>query len=236
MPPIKRARSLGVPPSQPRSQGQTSTGTKRRRAQTTWSRVPRNPFPNRAIVKLKYCEGFNQNPSGVLRGRHLYSCNKLYDPNTTGIGHQPLGYDQYAQLYDMYWVKQAWIKVSWAAPNNEGASSHDSVVCALGMNSDNLADARSNAAFLEDQNTTQLLFHNSQGTCSLTKFYDQRKLFPTSDKDSCFGRTDGGTSPAEGTYFEICTIPNGADPGDYQIRVEIIYLAEFFERKDLQES
>lgn len=235
MPPIKRARSLGVPPSQPRSQGQTNTGPKRRRTQTAWARVPRNPFPNRAIVKLKYCEGFTMNPSASIRGRHLISCNRLYDPNTTGVGHQPLGYDTYASLYDMYHVRQSWIKVSWAAPNNEGSSSHDSVVCALGMNSDDLADARTNNAFLEDQNTTQLLFHNNQGTCTLTKFYDQKKYFPVADKDACYGTTPG-VGPDEKTYFEICLIPNGADPGTYQVRVEVIYLAEFFERKDLNES
>lgn len=41
----------------------------------------------------------------------IFSANGLYDPDSTGIGHQPRGYDQIMALYDHYVVTRAKIEV-----------------------------------------------------------------------------------------------------------------------------
>lgn len=40
------------------------------------------------------------------------SCNSLFDPNATGTGHQPYGFDQISALYDHYTVVSSRIKVT----------------------------------------------------------------------------------------------------------------------------
>lgn len=44
-------------------------------------------------------------------GTMVFAANGLYDPDITGVGHQPRGYDQIIQLYDHYVVTKAKIEV-----------------------------------------------------------------------------------------------------------------------------
>lgn len=61
------------------------------------------PIPQRYIAKLKYCETYAPgNASGQSPWR--LNLNSLFDPNRTGIGHQPYGHDTFATLYNRYRV------------------------------------------------------------------------------------------------------------------------------------
>lgn len=74
-----------------------------------------SPFAQRYITKLKYSEALNINGSGPLAYR--WSLNSLYDPNFSGIGHQPYGFDSLASLYGRYRVISCSYVIS-AAPVN----------------------------------------------------------------------------------------------------------------------
>jgi hypothetical protein len=45
--------------------------------------------------------------SGVTPGLNVFSANGLYDPDITGTGHQPRGFDQLIALYDHYVVTKS---------------------------------------------------------------------------------------------------------------------------------
>lgn len=68
---------------------------------TTTVVVPRGPIAPRTIVKLKYHENW---VSDGTTFDYVWMLNSLYDPNNTGTGHQPLGFDQYATFYNRYRV------------------------------------------------------------------------------------------------------------------------------------
>lgn len=59
--------------------------------------VQRTPgFADATKVKLKYSEFYNLSTNATaVPAYYLYSCNSLYDPNYTGGGHQPFGFDQW---------------------------------------------------------------------------------------------------------------------------------------------
>jgi hypothetical protein len=46
-------------------------------------------------------------------GVHVFSCNGLFDPDVTGTGHQPRGFDQLMQFYDHYVVTKARLTVQF---------------------------------------------------------------------------------------------------------------------------
>lgn len=63
------------------------------------------PFAPRSIVTLKYCESFTiTTNTATSTGLYKFNLNSIYDPDRTGVGHQPYGFDQYAQLYNRYRV------------------------------------------------------------------------------------------------------------------------------------
>lgn len=60
------------------------------------------PFPQRYISKMKYSETFALNS---LNGyTFAFNLNSIFDPNRTGIGHQPYGHDTLQALYNRYRV------------------------------------------------------------------------------------------------------------------------------------
>lgn len=59
------------------------------------------PIPQRFITKMKYSETFVIS-SG--QPRYAFRLNSIYDPNYSGVGHQPYGRDQLSALYNRYRV------------------------------------------------------------------------------------------------------------------------------------
>lgn len=60
------------------------------------------PIPARFITKHKYAEAVTVSAAGIAG--YKWNLNSLFDPNRSGIGHQPYGYDQLAGLYNRYRV------------------------------------------------------------------------------------------------------------------------------------
>jgi len=67
-------------------------------------------FPDAARVRLTYAEEFTLDPSVLgVTATYEFSAVGLYDPNITGIGHQPLVFDQWMAIYSHYNVNKATI-------------------------------------------------------------------------------------------------------------------------------
>lgn len=90
---------------------------KRTAVKKMWKRRPRgrrtvnvnralSPFAQRYITKLKYSQPFvidNFTPN------YQFNLNSIFDPDRSGVGHQPYGFDQLAAIYNRYRV----ISCSW---------------------------------------------------------------------------------------------------------------------------
>lgn len=63
---------------------------------------------------------------------YVFSVNGLYDPNITGTGHQPAGFDQMMVFFDHYVVVHSKATVTWA-----NATAGQTVQVALSLNSTN---------------------------------------------------------------------------------------------------
>ncbi len=60
-------------------------------------------FPDRYFCKLKYTDVETISGTGVT-GDMVYRINSLFDPNFTGVGSQPLSFDQLSAVYQKYLV------------------------------------------------------------------------------------------------------------------------------------
>lgn len=69
---------------------------------TTLVNTALRPIPSRFITKLKYSQTFSV--SGSLTTPYQFNLNSIFDPDRTGTGTQPYGYDQLAGLYNRYRV------------------------------------------------------------------------------------------------------------------------------------
>lgn len=60
------------------------------------------PFAQRYITKLKYSDTLTLSLANSYQ--YVFNLNSIWDPNRTGTGHQPFGFDQLAALYNCYRV------------------------------------------------------------------------------------------------------------------------------------
>lgn len=68
-------------------------------------------FPKKLMMKHKYYESIEITSTGGAIYNHNYSLNGMYDPNTTGVGHQPYYFDQMSAVYNHYTVIGAKITI-----------------------------------------------------------------------------------------------------------------------------
>lgn len=73
--------------------------------------------PDKALVKFPYILSKNMATMGGASRMTSIRLNSLYDPDSSGIGHQPLGTDQWAAFYQRYRVYKVTYDITVCAIN-----------------------------------------------------------------------------------------------------------------------
>lgn len=76
---------------------------------TMYSRV--SPVASRLRTQLIYADNYVCSTLQVYD--FVFNLNSLFDPNRTGTGHQPLGFDQLSALYQRYRVYRVKYEIGW---------------------------------------------------------------------------------------------------------------------------
>ncbi len=95
------------------------------------SSMVHGPLPVRYSGRMTYAETYTLS-SGAAAGNQcgteqVMNLNSLYDPNDSGAGHQPYGFDQLSALYKRYKVNTAIVDVLFTTPGGD----HDMQCCVL---------------------------------------------------------------------------------------------------------
>lgn len=76
-------------------------------------------IPNAKRVKLRYAFALTlSKTAGELYATQTFRGNSVYDPDSSGIGHQPRFHDQMSALYNKYVVHGSSINIAYNHPNN----------------------------------------------------------------------------------------------------------------------
>jgi hypothetical protein len=73
-------------------------------SKSTILRFPGLMMPDRFFTNLKYAETFRI-LNAAATGQQIFRGNSCYDPDQTGVGGQPMGFDQFAIFYNKYRVR-----------------------------------------------------------------------------------------------------------------------------------
>lgn len=181
----------------------------------------------RFATRLQYFDGpYVINP-GVLGAyaSQIWQVNSLYDPDTTGVGHQPNGFDQMMVLYKEYVVRRAYIELEiWNSDNTQAQMAVLSV--------SNLATPYGDIAVeLESGNSEFRTIGVSQGgqaIVKMKKWIDISKFMGTDvTKDDVYVGT-AAASPNKGCYVHLgVTSQNNADSAAVYVYGLIKFDVEF---------
>lgn len=183
-----------------------------------------DPFPVRMRAMLRYSEVISLNPTLGSTAHQLFRCNSIFDPNQTGIGHQPYGRDTYASIYDHYTVLKSEIKITTVGATQYGTAG-------ITLTDDSTVNAQFDTV-REVKPTKMMIMNTGCEPISITQQYDGKKVFGPD-----FGRQSSsmGVNPIDEHFFDLWYqgAEPGYDPTTQFFQVNITYYCEFFELKDL---
>lgn len=158
-------------------------------------------FGQRTRRVIQYADNFISITSGAgTAGGYVFSANGAYDPNITGTGHQPMGFDQMMLFYNHYVVTRSRIRVQFAAtttaqPNVALAVSGSSTL--LTTSTQILEVGRCSTLWATGSNVANS--HGSlQASCNLRLFQGVNNVVDDPDM-----RGDSASNPAEQVYYII---------------------------------
>lgn len=112
--PRRRLKNRRRPPRRYRRYGRRRMRRGRNKATMSMVRAPAT-VPDRLFVKLKYSSTTARAPASTV-DLWCFRGNSCYDPDYTGAGHQPYGYDQWCAattFYDKYRVHSSKVVVKF---------------------------------------------------------------------------------------------------------------------------
>lgn len=199
--------------------------------------VPRGPLPNSFKAKLVYQQTVQIDPPAGTCASNLFACNGLYDPDISGTGHQPRGFDEMMLLYEKYTVIGSRIKVIFA-PVSTGAS-NDSITYGVHVRDDSSVAESDYNNYVEQGNgqfqVSDINIRNSPvyATWSAKKFH--------SLKDPLNAGSFAGTNianPDKGARYHVwaCATDQATNVAAHSAFVVMEFIVVFHEPKDMIQS
>jgi len=88
-------------------------------------------MPIKKYGKLPYNANIAWATGAAVIGGYVFTANGLYDPDITGVGHQPMGFDQALAFYEHYTCVANEVTVTFCS----GAANNDAIACGFYLSS-----------------------------------------------------------------------------------------------------
>lgn len=202
-----------------------------------------SPFAQRYMCKMKYAE--IRQVTGPIGGglvQYNWNLNSIYDPNLSGIGHQPYGYDQLADLYNRYRVYRVDYAIS--AYNTDGSVNY-SVIAALPAN-EQITGALGVSEIMENPRAKYITQAPNaalkvlRGSISIPSLVGRNKQQYMSDDRY---QAQWGASPAEQAVLNVMAgtiVGSGGSGGSatntMNLSISLVYHVECFDVKNQIQS
>lgn len=175
--------------------------------------------------------------SGIAPQSQVFRANSLFDPDFTGVGSQPLGFDQWAAFYRRYRVRASAIRVRYG--NNAVSFAQQLLVAALNTNT--VVTSQKQAMESNFKKVGLMTMDNGTTSDSVSMFLTtaQMRGAPPDvieyNQDLTARVT---TNPNDVWYWHVMGL-DATDTGgtlSVPIEVEIKYYVEFYDRETLSAS
>jgi len=229
MAPIKRTSSS--------ASTQTVRAIRRKRAKKSFTvAIPRSlrfPVPPKMRSSLRYTEQINIAIPSTASTSYTYAANSMFDPNVTGVGHQPAGFDQLMLLYNRFCVEKSTITVHFAQESNSNFNSLVGITT-----SSDIITTTDYRRYTENPLCTYTIMKSPETIVCCKQSFSGLTFFNKGYQADTDKQGTDSANPAELVYFNIFGQPMNAGntAGSTQLQVLIEYHAVFSDPKALAGS
>lgn len=185
-------------------------------------------FPKKMKMTHKYHENITLT-AGATLGTYSFACNGMYDPNITGVGHQPYYYDQMSALYDHYHVIGAKITVKFI-PTTASAP----MLCGVFINDDSTVTPTNIDTLCENSNARWRTTDLAGDIVTFNIKWSAKKAFGGAVMANNSLQGEVGSNPTELQTFQVfLQHVDKVTNVSANLEVAIQYIAIWHELKDI---
>lgn len=188
------------------------------------------------IVRLKYVDRILLDPAIDTPASHVFRANSIFDPDSSGTGHQPMGHDEWNTFYTNYLVIGSKIKATYF-PTATSTGMMGGVL----LKSD--STLITNVEQLMEQGLTtprSLAMATGGRPTSVRRGFSPRKFFGVKDLKDNKGAIGAsfGNNPSNGAFWHVYLNPmdSTTDIASVEVLIEIEYSVMLTERATLAQS
>lgn len=219
--------------------GQRRMRRTRRKVFTSSMKSSSTPIPDRYFTKLRYTDihGMSFTGGSGVPATQSYRINSIFDPDLTGTGHQPLGHDEMATLYNRYRVYGMKYRITLS---NQSTTDYADICVSLRPNTTTYSsiytamESAYNQKSIVGPETGSRNISIIKGYASVAKLrgISKRQLAIEEDYGALFGSNPGN--------IPLLTIfaqnQNSATSITVNARVDLVYYVCLYDRKLLVQS
>lgn len=197
---------------------------RRRRPRLTVSRFGSTIVPDQVMVNLRYADA--KSYSGATAIDQVFRANSMYDPDLTGVGNQPRGFDQWSAFYARYMVVECGIHVQ---VSHNSAEPQQLTLVFTPTSTPITTPER--AVELPYSKTRMIAEYPCQPTVNLSHRMDIRKIRGVSQLVYNYDGAAIGSNPSAVAYIHVaCNTFSGSLVRDTVIQYTLFYKAIMFDR------
>lgn len=193
--------------------------------------------PTQNIVKMRYVENISiSSPLGVM-GLFVFRANSIFDPNLTGTGHQPMGHDQMAALYQRYSVLGSKLHATIYLNTNGATNENTSTAVGVHLSKESGTIYTVYRNYIEANKGSWALLTKNRDVKELTSTFSAKKYFDVQDvKDNGTQHAGVGANPVREAFYKIFAQTVTSDNSTVYATVVIDYIVQFSDPQSLGES
>jgi len=185
------------------------------------------PFPYKMVTKLRYVDYLLTLDAAAASFATLnWRANDLYDPYASGFGHQPRGFDQWADMYKKFVVIGSRMTVQFAS---RVSASGQGCFVSVRVNTDPTTPTLISDVMEDRKVVSKYLPTDATRTLSIGYSHKKwKRSKPLTDVDAY---CTNGASPQDVVYYQImASAPSTAqDPQQIELNVRIDYIVVMFD-------
>jgi len=194
--------------------------------------------------KMRYADTATLSISSGLDTQKIYSLNGMYDPDVTGGGHQPLGFDQMLSLYNKYCVLGA--KISVRMRNGSTGNTYPmnligekSLLSSLTYSSGSQALEKPTCKIITSNTSASNVYNPEK---NMTFWFSAKRQFRAKNRRDLLSVNhysgDSGGNPDQQVFFYLTYQAQDKQLTTATTYVDVVieYIAAFHDRKQLAQS
>lgn len=184
-----------------------------------------DPFPAQMRVRMRYCTTITLSPTLGVPDHKMFRANSIFDPDQSGVGHQPYGHDTYAGIYNHYMVESSTIVLT-PLENADGV---------IGVTLTDDTTVNGDFDTIKEVKGTAMKAMGANGTpMNVVQYFNRNQTFNPEQPNQ---QAAFGTNPNEVTFYHVWATAKDQTASDsFAIQVCISYLVSMWELKDLGQS